>query len=200
MDFSNVKAIAIPEGDVKSIAINGVTVWDKLPTVYQMIPNGNFSDGFNGWVATDATATVNDGVCSITVTVPESISDTIRRETNVNVNSAHQILYCADVNPSAKIVGGRMGITNWFTGGFPCPANTWTKLSILAREKYGDDGNLYIFWVCNFATGPVPVGTVVQVKNLMAIDLTEMFGAGNEPTPEQFRQMYPNDYYPCTAL
>lgn len=27
-------------------------------------------------------------------------------------------------------------------------------------------------------------------------DLTQMFGAGNEPTIEQFRQWFPNDYYP----
>ena len=31
MNFAGVKAIAIPEGDVKQIAIGGVTVWRKLP-------------------------------------------------------------------------------------------------------------------------------------------------------------------------
>lgn len=29
-------------------------------------------------------------------------------------------------------------------------------------------------------------------------DLTKMFGAGNEPTIEQFESMFPNDYYPYT--
>lgn len=30
-------------------------------------------------------------------------------------------------------------------------------------------------------------------------DLTEMFGAGNEPTLEQFRALFPKDYYPYNA-
>lgn len=33
-------------------------------------------------------------------------------------------------------------------------------------------------------------------KNMMAFDLTAMFGAGNEPTAEQFEAMFPADYYP----
>lgn len=43
----------------------------------------------------------------------------------------------------------------------------------------------------------------VIVDNLQArpiiIDLTAMFGAGKEPTVEQFRKMFPCDYYPYNA-
>lgn len=35
----------------------------------------------------------------------------------------------------------------------------------------------------------------VQVKNYMVMDLTQMFGVGNEPTLEQFESMFPLDYY-----
>ncbi len=35
-----------------------------------------------------------------------------------------------------------------------------------------------------------------SVKNPMIFDLTQMFGAGNEPTAEQFSAMFPADYYP----
>lgn len=42
------------------------------------------------------------------------------------------------------------------------------------------------------------------VSNFMLIDLTKMFGAGNEPsTPEEFEAMFPEDYYPyneCTLM
>ena len=35
------------------------------------------------------------------------------------------------------------------------------------------------------------------VSNFMLIDLTKMFGAGNEPsTPEEFEALFPEDYYP----
>lgn len=36
----------------------------------------------------------------------------------------------------------------------------------------------------------------VSVKNAMVFDLTQMFGAGNEPTIEEFEAMFPADYYP----
>ncbi len=39
-------------------------------------------------------------------------------------------------------------------------------------------------------------GDKFMFKNIMAIDLTQMFGAGNEPsTPEEFKSMFPEDYY-----
>lgn len=38
----------------------------------------------------------------------------------------------------------------------------------------------------------------MTVKNLMVIDLTSMYGAGNEPSIEQFKKDYPNEYYEFT--
>ena len=40
-------------------------------------------------------------------------------------------------------------------------------------------------------------GDKFMFKNIMAIDLTQMFGAGNElSTPEEFEALFPEDYYP----
>lgn len=39
-----------------------------------------------------------------------------------------------------------------------------------------------------------------KMNGLQLFDLTQMFGAGNEPaTPEEFRAMFPDDYYPYNA-
>lgn len=47
--------------------------------------------------------------------------------------------------------------------------------------------------------GP-PVGTVFnETFNAILVDLTQMFGAGNEPTLEQCREIFANDYYPYNA-
>lgn len=43
------------------------------------------------------------------------------------------------------------------------------------------------------------VDDVFTLSNLMLIDLTAMFGEGKEPTAEQFRKMFPCDYYPYCA-
>ena len=46
---------------------------------------------------------------------------------------------------------------------------------------------------------PSTVGGL-QCNNLMLIDLTQMFGSGNEPTSvEEFEKMFPADYYPYNA-
>lgn len=42
----------------------------------------------------------------------------------------------------------------------------------------------------------IAYGEQVKAKNIMLIDLTQMFGAGNEPTAVEFRDMFPADYYP----
>lgn len=47
------------------------------------------------------------------------------------------------------------------------------------------------------------IGSVVYLRNLYIIDLTLMFGSGNEPTVEECRALFPSDYYvysPGTSL
>lgn len=47
--------------------------------------------------------------------------------------------------------------------------------------------------------GP-PVGTVFnETFNAILVDLTQMFGAGNEPTFEQCREIFANEHYPYNA-
>lgn len=45
----------------------------------------------------------------------------------------------------------------------------------------------------------IPSGATISFKNMQCIDLTQMFGAGNEPTLEQCREIFANDYYPYNA-
>lgn len=44
--------------------------------------------------------------------------------------------------------------------------------------------------------GELEIGDSFTIRDWMYFDLTEMFGAGNEPTREQFDAMFPDDYYP----
>ena len=51
MDFSKVKALKIPEGDVAKIVCNGVTLWEKPPTMKNWVKYSTESDGktiYNG--------------------------------------------------------------------------------------------------------------------------------------------------------
>lgn len=73
-------------------------------------------------------------------------------------------------------------------------SNTWTKLSILytPTDAVSKRGLLYM--------DDNSVGDTLKAKNMMLVDLTKMFGSGNEPsTPKEFEAMFPVDYYPYNA-
>ena len=64
--------------------------------------------------------------------------------------------------------------------------------------------------ITTFTSMPVPRGSIYlyssdevtcsyRVGNIKVIDLTAMFGAGNEPTAEQFEAMFPAESYPYNA-
>ena len=91
------------------------------------------------------------------------------------------------INPSiggmqigAEYIGGRT-----FNGG-TCPANTWTHLSVVDTcLKSGS----YPVYYANYREGEgVYVGTYVLLKAPLLVDLTQMFGSGNEPTKAEFER------------
>lgn len=80
------------------------------------------------------------------------------------------------------------------------PANEWTELIGFVRDRPEippsgvDDTHIRRFKACisgtNSTISTVTVGTTFDVKEYMAFDLTEMFGAGNEPsTVAEFKRI-----------
>ena len=108
------------------------------------------------------------------------------------MNQVHKYLLCLKIlnNPDnisffygwPNRSGMRTGIIS--TGESCVVCNQTTSLTQLGR------GN----GLSGFAVGTVFNNVKIAV---MVMDLTQMFGAGNEPsTPEEFRAMFPADYYP----
>ena len=65
--------------------------------------------------------------------------------------------------------------------------------------EHSDGGEFGIFIVVNNTDGS-PKYDTSPFSNHEIFDLTQMFGAGNEPsTVEEFEKMFPNDYYPYNA-
>lgn len=55
----------------------------------------------------------------------------------------------------------------------------------------------FIFYPLESTNTIVPKGTRVTIREMLLFDLTDLFGAGNEPTTyEEFRKYYPDEYYP----
>lgn len=76
-------------------------------------------------------------------------------------------------------------------------ANIWTAYSNIISPSI--DNNSSRPFNISFSQSNSSVfesGDKFMFKNIMAIDLTQMFGAGNEPsTPEEFKALFPEDYY-----
>ena len=69
--------------------------------------------------------------------------------------------------------------------------NTLTSSGILTCSHIGTNGNgwMFLYITANTTFNNVTINPKIHY-------LTRMFGAGNEPTAEEFRALYPNSYYP----
>lgn len=66
------------------------------------------------------------------------------------------------------------------------PANEWAQCSTVASYYRGSYNFTYI---CNLSTVSNHIGIVAEVKSPILINLTAMFGFGNEPTKEEFEYL-----------
>lgn len=73
----------------------------------------------------------------------------------------------------------------------------WTQCDILVPIT--KDGRLRTGVRASSMDAGAISGATISFKNMQIVDLTQMFGAGNEPTLEQCREIFANDYYPYNA-
>ena len=111
---------------------------------------------------------------------------TRHKENKPTVRTDHIYYISYMINPS---VARGFGIE--FAGGFAqllkdCSANTWTRLSIVHEGVRNGPGLGYFG---NKRSGAeMSIGDYVLLKSPIYIDLTQMFGSGNEPDLETFEK------------
>ena len=103
------------------------------------------------------------------------------------------MIYILDVCASANNVGKSLCINNSTglnasIGSLKLGWNTYYKITTLNADKTSA-------WTAFFTYQPAL--EEIKFRNIMAIDLTDWYGPGNEPTTvEEFKQTFPNKYYP----
>mgnify|MGYP004479382029 CR=1 FL=1 len=77
-------------------------------------------------------------------------------------------------------------------------ANIWTTYSnIISPSIDNNSSRPFDILLSQSGSSVFEPSDKFMFKNIMAIDLTKMFGAGNEPsTSEEFEALFPEDYYP----
>lgn len=156
----------------------------------QLVQNGDFADGAQGWSSTESTVTASNNVGTVTFVSPTSNGGPIKRQ--CNTISGHK--YCVRFDIKANwpdsvdsIADGKDGYfgsgegTVWFVTNpwaIPRPLRQWTTfMHIVSATK----NNSYIF--CGYYSSlQAQIGYTIDYKNIQCVDLTQMFGAGNEPS------------------
>ena len=168
---------------VKDYTVKGKTiVWNQLldKSKYPATTTINgvtFTNNGDGSITVDGTATAN------------AIFSPIGQGNPIPIVSGHKFLFTSC--PS----GGRL--STYFSDLKKVPED----------DTFFDVGKGLIMTTTSTTTGlcfNIRVYSGYTANNLVfkpqLFDLTQMFGAGNEPsTPEEFRVMFPDDYYPYNA-
>lgn len=186
----------IPSGakvmDVKMVGGKSV-VWNQL---IQDVKFEQEIDGQSAWrTQSGARITVNNGVASFTTNrqwagVAQRLSVTKSHKYFVSINAktdkANNVLLCPYTQATA------FGTENKIVA----PNTEWNKYAVIltAIETLTDIS-------VGFRAGgeTTIIGATNSCKDVQCVDLTQMFGAGNEPTLEQCREIFSNESYPYNA-
>lgn len=146
----------------------------------QLVQDGNFTEA-SSWTTSNATMTVSNNIGTV-------IQNNINGYINKVVNSVrgHKCLAMLDIK-------GVEGKTYTFNGVLAnlVADGTWQR----RMEIFTASGGKTYLVVGQKSEDEFPVEW--QIRNACIFDLTQMFGAGNEPnTVEEFEAMFPADYYP----
>ena len=162
-------------------------VWNEI------IPNGNFSNGTSGWSSAGyGDMSVEDNV--LTYTLLDASNSASRIETYHRIPANH-ICYMACDYFCSKETTANLLIENGNGVRATIPANTWTRVHGISTSGTNVSTQRR-FFAYNNSQGQLSDGDVILYRDVILVDLTQMFGLGKEPTAAQFEAMFPSHYYP----
>lgn len=188
---------------VKNLQGSGIVVWN------QMVTNGDFSQWDsgrflpNGWTnGSGFSSTTYMNVSRINEGETLGIKAVATYAANSNrymyctidsqVQSGHTYLVaCWLKNSKTVAFGGTSGDAARIT----FAANTNGRWAVSYKKMTANGGNTRL--AVQFPNG-VAVGDYFEIRNLIFVDLTVMYGVGNEPNTSVFRDLFPY-YYPKSS-
>ena len=165
----------------------------------QLIRNGNFSEGREYFSSNNCSLSASGGVLTVTANAGTS-NKNFSVDANTSIYSAvgHKYFYSFWVKVSTTSIGARFAFTPLANNGLMTNALTANvDTHIQGIKECTTSAKARMYWYPWGSSTYDTTGTeYAQVHDVILIDLTEMFGAGNEPsTVEEFRVLFPNDYY-----
>jgi hypothetical protein len=160
--------------------------------VPKLLVNEDFSQGITGWLGTNSAIIVSNGVLSDTG--DGSYPYPYARQTVPSFAWSNQKLYYmlefrvtnANCSQLHLRLNGTGGANTSFSGINNPVANQWYQAKGVATKTV-QTGNLLVQIQHVYADSATANGKVMEVKNLKVVNLTQLFGAGNEPTLAQIQ-------------
>lgn len=166
--------------------------------IYNLVTNGNFSNGMTGWTLATSGASIDNGAginssaCGKVVyngVTPSILGQNInivnghkyygygwfKRVGNLGIGSSNQF-DVSDITPEMDFVSLNNNTLS--------QENTWYKVTNVATAQVNGLGMIRFF--------TVTASTTIYGDNIIAFDLTAIYGAGNEPTTTQMNNIMIN--------
>jgi len=173
------------------------------------IDNSNFSNGTTDWYSIHSSSTITNGN-TFTNTADGSLYYAEIRQLTGTAIVSHKYYGRAKIRVTNSAAASINCMTdastnqNFFVISNPI-ANTWYEMSgVITANAYPDPypySNIKFIQV--YEDNATANGKTMEVQNVVAIDLTEIFGAGNEPTSAQMDSIlsqFPNSWIKETKL
>ena len=171
----------------------------------QLVENGDFAST-SGWSMpySGPTITVANNILTLTCGTSNNYRPQVYHLISVAAN--HKIYYTYTIKITTSSPASQRNAFLYSSSGSQYIPTTyssdsefadWKKVSAIITTTRAYT-RIYIGRMAG-SSAPLNQGDTVQIKNVMIIDLTEMFG-DNIPTVEQFEAMYPQEYYDYTPI
>ena len=157
--------------------------------VTNSIKNGDFSQGTQNWVPMYGTLSAENNIATYTVTQKYASA---RIEQSVVPKEAHEYYVRGEIKPKhatecAISFGGSLNMVARET--VPI-VDMWNVLS--GKGVFTSEHFLRFYHSTAFSQHEI--GDQFQFRNILLMDITEAFGAGNEPTKEEIDELL--SYFP----
>ena len=177
-----------------------VVIRNHRVNLTNLITNGDFND-LTGWSASFATLSVSSNLLSITSDGTSVTMTRAAHDLSLNPSSGHMLFYsgwiqAANDEATGLIIYLRDGLSGTLygrdydgSGAQRHPdENEWYYLTAIVTVGTLSN-NLRFVAESYFPSSGDPTGNVTKVKKAFCVDLTEAFGAGNEPTLLQMQRI-----------
>lgn len=201
-------------GEVTNVAMNTALAnkADKLFAT-NLATNGDFSNGITGWLGIFSNISVLSNILSVVGTNSNSSARVSQSSTSTITNSLGRKIYtrarvrvtnslCTSI--SSRLVDSVGGDLASLVVSVSNPIiNIWYNISTLFNISNIQNGSTArAYFQHNYSNTTDSTNAVMEVQYVQELDLTQIFGAGKEPTKEQvdwlLAQKYTNSWFDGT--